>query len=124
MASLRSEAILVLILNPRSGLGRRHEAIASADRRYLQVQRRMLRMPALVQQRLIGFFAGEDGHKHRTLRMVLAKVITKSALSAMNCLHNFLLPLSLRVIPAARRCLDPAILKRYSTQKFLVNCDQ
>jgi hypothetical protein len=51
----------------------------------------MFRMPTLIQQIRIGLLAGKYGNQHRTLRMMLAKVIAKSALSAMNCLHTYLL---------------------------------
>jgi len=55
------------------------------------MQRRMLRMATLIQNRRICLLARQNCDQHRTLRMMLAKVVTKSALSAMNCLHNNLL---------------------------------
>ena len=55
------------------------------------MQRCMLRMTALIQYGRISFLARQNRDQHRTLRMMLAKVVTKSALSVMNCLHNILL---------------------------------
>src|SRR5260370_42124564 len=67
------------------------KSIAFADRRHLQVQRSMLRMSTLIQQRLIRLLARENRYQNLALRVMLAKVITKSALPAMNCLHKNLL---------------------------------
>jgi len=55
------------------------------------MQRRMLRMSALIQQRLICLLAREDRYQHLALCMVLPKMSAKSTLPAMNCLHNNLL---------------------------------
>jgi hypothetical protein len=59
----------------------------------------MLRMAALIQQIGIGFFAGKNRYQHLGLRVMLAKVIAKTTLPVMNCLHKYLLlSLSIRLI--------------------------
>jgi hypothetical protein len=52
-------------------------------------------MAALIQQISVGLFVRKNRYQHLALRVMLAKVIAKSALSVMNRLHNYLL-LSLR----------------------------
>ncbi len=51
----------------------------------------MFRMPTLIQQSASAFLLVKNRDQHRTLRMMLAKVIAKSALSVMNWLHTYLL---------------------------------
>lgn len=51
----------------------------------------MLRMTALIEQVRIGLLGGKDRDQHRTLSVMLAKVVAKSALSVVNWLHNDLL---------------------------------
>ena len=55
------------------------------------MERSMLRMTTLIQHRGVSFFARQNRDQHRALRMMLAKVVAKSALSVVNCLHNNLL---------------------------------
>jgi hypothetical protein len=84
---------LVLVLNPlkKLSLSRWNESIAAADRSDLQVQRRMLGVTALVKQRWFRRLAGEDRHENRCFMVVLAEVVTESALSVLNGLHENLL---------------------------------
>jgi hypothetical protein len=58
------------------------------------MQSSMFRMSALIQQRQVRLFARVNRYQHCAIRMLLAKVITKSALSGMNCLHGSLLLIS------------------------------
>lgn len=51
----------------------------------------MLRVAALIQHLGIGLLAGKNRYQNLTVVMVFAKVVTKSALSVMNCLHTHLL---------------------------------
>ena len=51
----------------------------------------MLRMSTLIQKVRISLLACKNRDQHLALRVMLAKVITKSALSVMNCQHKILL---------------------------------
>jgi hypothetical protein len=67
----------------------RHKPIATRDRRHLQMQRRMFRMPALIQHRLIGLLARMDRHQNLR-RVMLTEMTAQAALPIMNlnCLHS------------------------------------
>jgi len=65
----------------------RHKPIASTNRRHLQVQRRMFRMPALIQHRHFCLLARKNRYQNVGVPLVLTKVSTQPALSLMNCLH-------------------------------------
>ena len=68
------------------------EAIASTDRRHLQVQRCMFRMTAFIQHVQRGLVALQDCDQRRAGRMIFAKVGTESTLSSMYSFHRNLLP--------------------------------
>ena len=55
------------------------------------MQRRMLRMTALIQHRRLRLLAGMNRHQYRSLRMMFPKVIAKSTLPDVKCLHTTLL---------------------------------
>src|SRR6266446_6992432 len=80
----------------------------------------MFRMSTRIQDRLIRLLARKNRHQHLALRVMLAKVIAKSALSTMNRLHKNL-PVS---SSECTRCLvgdDSQTLRR---RKPLVNCGE
>jgi len=69
----------------------------------------MLRMAALIQQRRLGLLAGMNRHQYRSLRMMFAKVIAKSTLPNMKCLHTTLLyPVLIGASAKELRCLSPS----------------
>ena len=83
------------------------EAIASTDRRHLQVQRSMFRMAALIQHIQRRFMAFEDRHQRRVLRMVFPEMRTEPALPSVYRLHrrppDFLIQIDGRDTPLPRR---------------------
>jgi hypothetical protein len=98
----------------------RNKTITTADRRHLQVQRGVFRVTAFIQHLRIGLLARKDRHEHGTLRMMLAKVITKSALSTVNCLHSVLLLAIDKSYPAPRIVASkPQLSQLYALGKSL-----
>jgi len=73
------------------GSGGWREAVAAADRRNFEMERRVFGVAAFVDQTFGGLMRGEDGHESLVLLVGFAEVGTKSALSIMNCWHIDLL---------------------------------
>lgn len=65
----------------------RLKSVAPADRSHLQVERRMLRMPAVVQERLRGFMLLADLRQLRRRGMVFAEMGAKPALAVLYVGH-------------------------------------
>src|SRR5215469_23492 len=76
-----------IAVSQNSGPRRRGKSVATADRRNLQVQRRMLRMPALIHHVQRSLMALQNGDQRRSRMMALAEVSAKSALTTMKMFH-------------------------------------
>lgn len=63
------------------------ESVTPADRRHLQVQRRMPRVTAVIEQLLRCLVASANGRDLLGLRMRLAEMETQAALSIVKLLH-------------------------------------
>src|SRR5215207_10608778 len=70
---------------------RRHEPVAAADRRHLQVERRVTRMATIVHEILRRLMAAADLRENRGARvralMMLAEVRAEPALAVVDLLH-------------------------------------